>query len=380
MGGDESLGLASAVATSARIESVSVELYRVPLDEVLVDAGHGEHSHFELVICRIRSSDGVEGVGYTYTGGVGGASIASMIQTDITPRLEGLLCHEIEAIWTKLQSDLHYVGRGGVLSFAISAVDIALWDIRCRAENVPLSHLLGRKRETTPCYVGFIDLTYSSVQQEQAVSEKLQVGFEAFKTKVGAQDLLHDARRVSLMRDLIGDHRRLMIDANYSYSTTEAIRFAQSVEHLNIHWFEEPISPDKFERYGDISVQTSIPLAMGENLHLIEEFERAIRYSNLTYLQPDASNIGGITGWLKVAKLAERAGLKVCSHGMHELHVSLLGAQPHAGMLEVHSFPIDQYTHTPLQLRNGEAVVPTSIGTGVEFDFQKLAPHLVSRS
>ena len=380
MGMGEALDLVSAATTTSKIEEVTVERYCVPLEEILVDTGHGEHSHFELILCHIRSSEGVEGIGYTYTGGAGGAAIASMIEADIAPRLAGLPCCQIEKIWSKLQGELHYVGRGGVLSFAISAVDIALWDIRCRREDVPLSTLLGKQRDKTACYVGFIDLTHTAERSHKAVAEKLEQGFTAFKTKVGASDLLHDARRVSRMRDLIGDERKLMIDANYSYTPAQAIRFAQSVEHLDIHWFEEPISPDEFERYGEIADQTSIPLAMGENLHLIEEFQRALRYSKLSYLQPDASNIGGITGWLKVADLAAQAGLKVCSHGMHELHVSLLAAQPHAGMLEVHSFPIDQYTRTPLKLQDGQALVPTTIGVGVDFDLEKLAPHLVYRS
>lgn len=380
MGMGNTLDLASNTATVSKIENVTVERYKVPLEEVLVDAGHGEHSHFELVLCHIQSSDGIAGTGYTYTGGVGGAAIASMIEADIAPRLMGLACGEIEKIWSKLQGELHYVGRGGVLSFAISAIDIALWDVRCRREDAPLSVLLGKQRDAVSCYVGFIDLTYSTERQTQAVEEKLGLGFTAFKTKVGAHDLLHDARRVSRMRDMIGTDRKLMIDANYSYTTDEAIRFARSVEHLGIHWFEEPISPDEFECYGQIAEQSSIPLAMGENLHLIEEFERAVRYSKLSYLQPDASNIGGITGWLKVADLAAQAGLKVCSHGMHELHVSLLAAQPHAGMLEVHSFPIDQYTRTPLKLCDGNAIVPTTIGVGVDFDLEKLSPHLVYRS
>lgn len=380
MGLKDAFNFASDADVSPSIETVHVERYAVPLKEVLVDAGHGEHSHFELVVCRIRCAEGVEGVGYTYTGGAGGAAIASMIAADIGPRLIGLPSGEIDAIWEKLQRELHYVGRGGVVSFAISAVDIALWDIRCRLAGKPLSEMLGKTRDSVACYVGFIDLTYSSERQDRALKEKLDCGFKAFKTKVGANDLEHDARRVARMRDQIGDSNALMIDANYSYDQNQAVRFAKSVEHLNIHWFEEPISPDQFERYGEIADQISIPLAMGENLHLIEEFERAIRYSKLTFLQPDASNIGGVTGWLKVAQLAADAGLKICSHGMHELHVSLLAAQPHAGMLEVHSFPIDEYTKSPLTLRDGEALVPNRIGTGVEFDFEKLAPHLVQKS
>ncbi len=362
------------------ISSVVTEYYRVPLAEALVDASHGIHTDFELVLCRITLSDGKEGVGYTYTGGKGGRAIAALIEHDITPLLIGQEAENIEAVNASLMSQLHYIGRGGLLSFAIAAVDIALWDVRCLSKGLPLSRLLKATADRVDCYAGFIDLHFSPERLRRHVANHLDMGHCAVKTKVGRANIQEDLDRVAAIREVLGEQKALMVDANWSYSVDRAIEFGQAVEQYNIAWFEEPVSPDEFESYARIAGSVNIPLAMGENLHIFEEFERAVRYARLTYLQPDASNIGGITGWLQVAELAKASGLKICSHGMHELHVSLLAAQPHAGLLEVHSFPIDQYTKHPLKIENGKAVVPTIPGIGVVFDNDKLRPHLVYQS
>jgi L-alanine-DL-glutamate epimerase-like enolase superfamily enzyme len=363
--------------SKALIGSVQVEHYLVPLAEVLTDAKHGDHTHFELIVCRVHSSDGFEGVGYTYTGGKGGHAIKAIIQHDLAEFLTGQHCDDIDGISDTLNWHLHYVGRGGLVSFAISAIDIALWDIRCKRADIPLWKAAGGASNKAKCYAGGIDLNFTEAKLLQNIQGYLDRGFRAVKIKVGKANYLEDVARVEAVRGLIGKDVVFMVDANYSMTVQEAVRFAKAIEQNDIAWFEEPILPDDYLGYAEIAAQTSIPLAMGENLHTPYEFGYAIAQSKLGFLQPDASNIGGITGWLRIAEMAKRVNLPVCSHGMHELHVSLMASQPHAGYLEVHSFPIDEYTKNPLMLdENGLAIAPATIGTGVDFDPVLLGPHL----
>lgn len=359
--------------TATTLAEITADHYRIPLPVVLSDSTHGDIPFFDLVTVRVRDADGVAGLGYTYTVGPGAAAVQRLIDADLKPLLLGEEADRIEALWQRMWWGMHYAGRGGAGSFAMAAVDIALWDLKARRLQTPLWRLLGGHDPRVKAYAGGIDLQFTLDALLQQTDDNLARGFRAIKMKVGRPQLHEDVARVAAMRERLGPDVPLLVDANMRWRVDEAIRASRALAEHDVFWLEEPTIPDDVPGHVRIAREAPLPIATGENFRTLHEFRQMIAAGGVAFPEPDVSNCGGITPWMKVAHLAEAHNLPVTSHGVHDLHVHLLAAVPNASFLEVHGFGLERFIAEPLEIVDGYATASDRPGHGVAFDWDGLA-------
>jgi L-alanine-DL-glutamate epimerase-like enolase superfamily enzyme len=358
------------------IVEIHADQYRVPLETVLSDSTHGEMSDFGLIVVRLVDESGRIGLGYTYTPNtIGAGAVWKIIELDLAPLLQDADPNAIDAIWERMWWRLHFVGRGGMASFAMAAVDIALWDLRGHRESLALWQLLGGRDPGVSAYAGGIDLDLPVESLLSQAEDFLCQGFRAIKMKVGRQQLSEDVERVRAMRNLLGPNFPLMADANMGWSIDHAVQAVDVLSEFDLYWLEEPLIPEDLEGHRRLGRESRIPIATGENLHSVHEFEHLISYGHVDFPEPDAATLGGITPWIRVAKLAQSKNLPVTSHGIHDVHVHLLAGVPNASYLEVHGFGLERFIERRIDLKSGKVIAPDTPGHGVKMDFVKLKEY-----
>jgi L-alanine-DL-glutamate epimerase-like enolase superfamily enzyme len=355
-----------------RIAHLEPGFYRIPLPAVLTDSMHGEMRAFELNTVRVRDADGAEGVGYTFTVGRNGAAIDTILSRELPEIMDAEDADAIERLWQKAWWALHYGGRGGPTVLALSAFDMALWDLKAKRAGLPLWKALGGYDPYVPCYAGGIDLELPLDGLLRQTDGNLQKGFRAIKMKVGRADLFEDVERVKAMREHLGAGFPLMVDANMKWTVDGAIRAARALQPFDLTWLEEPTIPDDPAGHARIVREGGLPIAAGENLRSLWEFKLYVAGGAVTYPEPDVTNCGGVTPFMKIAHLAEAFNLPVTSHGAHDVTVHLLAACPNRSYLEAHGFGLERYVAEPLRIEDGFALAPDRPGHGIAFDWPSL--------
>lgn len=355
-----------------RIASITSGFYRIPLPVALSDSMHGQMLAFELNTVRVRDVDGAEGTGYTFTVGRNGAAVDAVLTREFPEIMAGEEADHIERLWHKAWWALHYGGRGGPTVLALSAFDMALWDLKARRVGLPLWNLLGGFDARVPCYAGGIDLQLPLPDLLRQTDANLAKGFRAIKMKVGRARLSEDVERVKAMRTHLGEGFPLMVDANMKWGVDEAIRAARALQPFDLGWLEEPTIPDDPAGHARILREGGVPIAAGENLRSLWEFKQYVAAGAVSFPEPDVTNCGGVTPFMKIARLAEAFNMPVTSHGAHDVTVHLLAACPNRSYLEAHGFGLDRYIAEPLKIEDGVAIAPDRPGHGITFDWTGL--------
>jgi len=357
-----------------KIERITLSRYRWERPLPITNGMH-TYSAVQHCVVRIDTDDGLTGWG------IGGCKQGELEHRErFARRLIGRDPLLTEAVWAELWMPKKF-GRRGFETRALASLDLALWDLKGRRAGMPVHQLLGGFRTRIPTYVagGYYADGKGLKELQAEMAGYVERGARAVKMKVGAVPVAEDVARIRAVRRAIGPDVRLMIDANCAYRAYGAAQLARRAEDQDLFWFEEPVQPDDYDGFRRLGAATTVPLAAGENESTIFGFRDLIATQAVSILQPDARH-EGITGFMKIAALAQAHGLDICPHGDQQAHLSLMAAIPNGLMIEYYPREFDPmhgrvYRHTPLLRDDGTVEVPDVPGIGAEPDEEALAPY-----
>lgn len=325
-----------------------------------------------FLFAEIETADGHRGLGFSYSKRAGGPGQFAHAK-EIGPVLIGEDPSDIARLWDKLVWAGASVGRSGLSTQAIAAFDVALWDLKARRANLSLAKLLGCHRDSVRCYNtsgGFLHTPLDQVLENTTASRARGIG--GIKIKVGQPNCAIDIKRIETIRKHLDDGFPLMVDANQQWDRPTAQRMCRIFEQFNLIWVEEPLDCYDHEGHAALAAQFDTPIATGEMLASAAEHADLIRHRAADYLNPDAPRVGGITPYLKVASLADDAGLMIAPHFAVELHVHLAAAYPREPWVE-HFEWLEPLFNERLEIKDGRMLVPTRPGLGLSLSEQARA-------
>ncbi|MDJ0407955.1 L-talarate/galactarate dehydratase [Rhodococcoides fascians] len=360
--------LASGDASIDSISEVTLSSIVLPLRNPISDAKvlTGRQKAMTEVVflfVEIRTEQGHEGIGFSYSKRAGGPAQFAHAQ-EIAPVLIGEDPNDIGKVWTKLVWAGASVGRSGVATQAIAAIDIALWDLKAKRAGLPLAKLIGASRDSVQTYNtsgGFLHTPIEEIMDNAAGS--LANGIGGIKLKVGQPDWRTDIARVTAVREFLGDDVPLMVDANQQWDRPTANRMCRILEQFDLVWIEEPLDAYDAEGHAMLARNFDTSIATGEMLASVGEHVRLLEAGAVDILQPDAPRIGGITQFLKLAGLAEHHNVQLAPHFAMEIHLHLAAVYPLQTWVE-HFDWLDPLFDEHLETRDGRMHLSARPGLG----------------
>ncbi len=365
------------MSTADLIRHVKLSSVRLPLAAPISDAKvfTGRQKPMTEVVflfAEIATEQGHSGIGFSYSKRAGGPAQYAHAK-DVAADVIGEDPNDIGKLYTKLLWAGASVGRSGVATQALAAIDIALYDLKAKRADLPLAKFLGSYRDSVRTYNtsgGFLNASLDEVKARATVL--LEQGIGGIKIKVGLPDSAEDLRRVAGIREHIGWNVPLMVDANQQWDRATALRMGRQLEEFNLMWIEEPLDAYDFAGHAHLAQILDTPIATGEMLASVADHTGLINANGCDIIQPDAPRIGGITQFLRLAALADERGLALAPHFAMEIHLHLAAAYPREPWVE-HFDWLDPLFNERLETEHGRMLVPDRPGLGVTLSDQARA-------
>ena len=347
-----------------KITKVTTSLMEVP-NEPPVASYYPANTY---VIARIETDDGIEGLGYTMlVGGFGARSVRAYLEESLAPLVTGQDPREVGRLYETMYENDRGIRKKGVPMYAISAVDIALWDILGKSAGQPVWRLLGGKRDPVPVYGsgGFLPYTVDQlIEEAEGFRAK---GCRHYKFKIGRDNLMENVERVRAVSQALGDGMALLVDANQRWDVATNIRVANELADCGLYWYEEPVLADNIAQCAEVAAAIPIPVATGENEYTRYGFRDLIEARAAQYLNPDVHRCGGFSEIMKISHLAASYNVRIAPHLVPELSVHVLASIPNPALVEVLAGSPRDLFESPVEIVDGALALPTSPGHGVCF-------------
>jgi L-alanine-DL-glutamate epimerase-like enolase superfamily enzyme len=368
------LAMAAEARKQIKITGLETDLLRMPPAQFTGDAIHDFGSEGGGVVLRLLTDAGITGWAYSSFGMIAGAP--RVVQTILEYEIKPVLMGQDPAFPKKIRADLwralEYQGVQGITQFAMTAVDVAVWDILGKAAGLPVYKMLGAVRDRMPVYAmcgWYRENDKDHSQYKRTINEALDTGYRAFKVKVGRYGLDDDLDRIRVGRETAGKDIRIMVDANQVFTRPEALRRGRAYQDLGCFWFEEPLPPWDHEGYAELAAALDMRIATGENEYNKHAFMDLMLKKGVDVVQPDLRRAGGPTEWMEIGDIAAGFGLELASHGGGPKDMNILCAIPNAIYME---------SEGRQKLVNGEVLAPEAPGMTSEVSRDFIAKHKVT--
>jgi L-alanine-DL-glutamate epimerase-like enolase superfamily enzyme len=362
-----------------KITGFKSSIVRTPADNPLVVGLPERNDTREFVTLELQTDQGLTGLGLTFFGG----SLTGALKAAVDALAELNIGHDpthVEAVAARCTAAAGSAGPGGIYTLALSAVDIACWDLRGKAEGKSVCELLGGLRDRVPTYASGALLRQHPVDYlAQAGPRLVGMGFRQMKMQCGSEPSMSaSVERVRVMREGIGPDVDLMCDINQLWSVPHAIRVGHAIEEYGLFWLEDPVAHDDFAGLASVADSLVMPIAAGEYHYGIVPFRVLLESRSIDIVMIDLLRVGGVTQWMKVAGMAQAFNRPVVSHLVPELHVHLIGAIPNGLTVEYMPWTHRLWTEFLSVGSDGLLQVPARPGWGLEFNAETLRRYAVA--